>query len=411
MVLGFFLLWALAFNPGAGAKLPAAAPPRPAPLTADAAPAPAPKPMQVLRAQAGDTLMGMLQEAGVDAAPAQAAVDALKTNWDPRGLQVGQEIAVRLDDDGLKELRLSPDLHSNLILKRGEDGGFDAASVPRKLDRVPVRVAGSVSSSLSEAAHKAGVPHAVLTQLTHALGTAIDFHHEIRPGDHFVVMYRRLIDEKTGKPVGIGDVSYASLTFGDRTLQIYRFTPPDGSEHFYTAAGKSVKKALLRRPIYGARLTSPFGMRIDPVLGHRAMHTGIDLAAPVGTPVLAAGDGVVAFVGWVKGYGKRIVLSHKDGYSTAYDHLSRFAKGVRRGARVAQGKVIGYVGNTGYSTGPHLLYEIRVDDRPVNPETVKLPPAHQLKGAALAAFQHHKAMLEEQLAALRENGAGMVADN
>ncbi len=308
-------------------------------------------------------------------------------------------------------MRLVPDPRHDLILRRVGDGHFAATLKARALVRVPVRVAGRVASTLSAAASAAGMPRAVLGKFIDVFRDQVDFRREIQPGDRFVVMYNRLIDQKTGKPVGVGDLSYASLALGDRVLRLFRFAPPDARAHFYTAAGRSVKKALLRRPIHGARLTSPFGMRIDPVLKIRALHTGIDLAAPMGTPVFAAGNGVVATVGWEKGYGRLVVLRHKDGYSTAYAHLSRFAKGVRPGVRVKQGRVIGYVGNTGYSTGPHLLYEIRIDNRPVNPQTVKLPPAHELKGAARAAFKQRKDAVEAQLAALRANGEDEFAAN
>jgi murein DD-endopeptidase MepM/ murein hydrolase activator NlpD len=407
MVLGFFVLSALAFDPSAGAKLPPAAPPkRPAPSVATApefSPVPAPKPMQVIRAQRGDTLMGMLQQAGVNAAPAQAAIDALKTNWDPRGLQVGQEIAVRLDKDGLKELRVSPDLHSNLILKRGEDGGFDAASVPRKLAHVPVRVAGTVSSSLSEAASDAGMPANVLAELIQAFSYDVDFQREIQPGDRFVVLYDRLADPASGRIIGTGDIVYASMELSGRRLRLYRYRPPGGEPDFYTPDGASVRKALLRTPVDGARISSTFGMRHHPILGYTRMHKGVDFAVPTGTPIMAAGAGVVTMAGRDGGYGNIVVLRNAGPYSTAYAHMSRFAKGIRRGVHVHQGEVIGYVGATGLATGPHLHYEVRIDNHPVNPLSVHLPAAHKLKGQQLVAFRAEEAMVAERLAALRDS--------
>jgi murein DD-endopeptidase MepM/ murein hydrolase activator NlpD len=405
VVVGFFFLWALALDPSAGANPPAAVPLRPAPLGADAAPVPAPKPMQIFRAQEGDTLMGLLQQAGVNAAPAQAAIDALKTNWDPRGLQIGQEIAVRLDEDGLEELRLSPDLHSNLILKRGEDGGFDTASVPRKLTRVPVRVAGSVSSSLAEAASNAGMPANVLAELIEAFSYDVDFQREIQPGDRFVVLYDRLVDGASGRTVGTSDIIYAAMELSGHRLQLYRYTPPGGEPDFYTADGSSVRKALLRTPVDGARISSTFGVRHHPILGYTRMHKGVDFAVPKGTPIMAAGAGIVAMARREGGYGNIVVLRNAGPYSTAYAHMSRFAKGIRPGVHVHQGEVIGYVGATGLATGPHLHYEVRIDDRPVNPLSVHLPAAHKLKGQQLVAFRAEEAMVAERLAALRSSGA------
>lgn len=408
-VLGFFVLWALVFGPSAGAKLPPpAAPAGPAPVAPTAALTPAPEPpspppSHIIRVRPGDTLMGLLRQAGVAPAPAQAAINALKTNWDPRGLQVGQEIAVALDQDGLKELRLSPDLHSNLILKRGEDGHFDTTTVPRALIHVPVRVAGTVSSSLSQAASHAGMPPAVLAALIHAFSYDVDFQREIQPGDSFEVLYDQLLDPASGRMVGAGDIVYAAMNLSGRSLRLYRYAPPGGTPGFYTADGTSVKKELLRTPVDGARISSTFGMRRHPILGYTRMHKGVDFAVPRGTPIMAAGDGVVKMARRDGGYGNIVVLRNAGEFSTAYAHMSRFAKGIRRGVHVRQGQVIGYVGATGLATGPHLHYEVRIDNHPVNPLSVRLPPAHRLKGAELAAFKATETKVAARLAQLQGN--------
>jgi murein DD-endopeptidase MepM/ murein hydrolase activator NlpD len=419
LVLGLFVFWALIFDPTAGAKLPAAAmsarhapasqaePAQTASAPADDAPAaddtPVASALQTLRVRAGDTLMGLLQQLGIGAAPAQAAINALKPEWDPRGLQVGQEIAVDLDEDGLKELRLSPDFQSDLILTRGDDGHFDASTVPRDLDSVPLRVAGVVKTSLFDAASDAGMPSAVLADLIQAFSYDVDFQREIQPGDRFEILYKQTIDSQSGKPVGGGELVYATMNLSGRVLSLYRYTPAGGSPGFYTADGASVKKALLRTPVDGARISSTFGLRHHPILGYTAMHKGVDFAVPAGTPIMASGDGVVEMAGRDGGYGNMVVIRHTKRYSTAYAHMSRFARGIKRGVHVVQGQVIGYVGATGLATGPNLHYEVRVNDHAVNPMGVRMQATRKLEGADLVAFRRHEATIAQRVAALRRN--------
>lgn len=423
LVLGLFIFWALLFDPTAGAKLP------PAAVSARNAPAPQAEPaqtasatasepadetpaadetpvasaLQTLRVRAGDTLMGLLQQLGIGAAPAQAAINALKPEWDPRGLQVGQEIAVGLDEDGLKELRLSPDFQSDLILTRGDDGHFDASTVPRDLDSVPLRVAGVVRTSLFDAASDAGMPAAVLADLIQAFSYDVDFQREIQPGDRFEILYKQTIDSQSGKPVGGGELVYAKMNLSGRVLQLYRYTPAGGNPGFYTPDGASVKKALLRTPVDGARISSTFGLRHHPILGYTAMHKGVDFAVPAGTPIIASGDGVVEMARRDGGYGNIVVIRHTERYSTAYAHMSRFARGIKPGVHVAQGQVIGYVGATGLATGPHLHYEVRVNNRAVNPLGVRMQATKKLDGADLAAFHRHEAAIAQRVVALRRN--------
>jgi murein DD-endopeptidase MepM/ murein hydrolase activator NlpD len=395
--LGLFVLWALVVDPTAGAKLPAA--PSASPSAPEIAELPA-APSVVVTAQQGDTLMSLLQRAGVSATPAQAAIDALKRGWDPRDLRIGQEIAIGLDDDGLKELRLAPDLQRDLRLTRGDDGRYDLVAMPRGVARVPARVDGLISSSLFEAASDAGMPPAVLAALLGAFSYDVDFQREIQPGDSFEVLYDQLVDKASGKRIGTGDLLYAAMRLSGRLLQLYLYAPPGGEPSFYTASGASVKKALLRTPVDGARISSSFGMRHHPILGYTAMHKGVDFAVPAGTPIMASGDAVVASAGRNGSYGNIVVLQHEAGYSTAYAHMSRIAKGMRPGTHVHQGEVIGYVGATGRATGPHLHYEVRLNDHAVNPLGVRMASTQNLDGRALAALQQQEAMIEQRLAAL-----------
>jgi murein DD-endopeptidase MepM/ murein hydrolase activator NlpD len=347
--------------------------------------------------------MSLLQHAGIAATAAQSAIDALTGKWDPRALKIGQQIALLRDDGGVKQLRLAPDLQRDLVLTRGTDGNFIASVMPRDILTVPLRIAGVIDSSLFEAAAKAGMPQAVLSDVIHAFSYDVDFQREVQPGDSFEVLFDQLVDEKTGKIVGTGDVAYAALTLSGKVEALYRYTPPDGYPSFFNADGTNVKKALLRTPVDGARISSSFGMRHHPILGFTRMHQGVDFAVPAGTPIMASGDGVVAAAGWSGGYGNLVELRHDGSYSTRYGHMSHIAKGIKPGVRVHQGEVIGYVGMTGLATGPHLHYEVRVDSKPINPLGVRLAATQKLDGRSLADFRAQEAAIAKRVAALRSN--------
>jgi murein DD-endopeptidase MepM/ murein hydrolase activator NlpD len=427
-VLGLFVFWALVVDPTARARLPAPAPPESLPLSAPQAPTTAIAPSTIeppitaspavtdetppraattetITAHLGDSLMGLLQHAGITPTAAQSAIAALAGKWDPRALKIGQQIALLRDDGGVKQLYLNPDPQRDLVLTRGTDGNYIASVMSRDILTVPLRIAGTIDSSLFEAAAKAGLPQAVLNEIIRAFSYDVDFQREVQPGDSFEVLFDQLIDEKTGKIVGTGDVAYAALTLSGKFEALYRYTPPDGYPSFFNADGTNVKKALLRTPVDGARISSSFGMRHHPILGFTRMHQGVDFAVPAGTPIMASGDGVVAAAGWSGGYGNLVELRHDGSYSTRYGHMSHIAKGIKPGAHVHQGEVIGYVGMTGLATGPHLHYEVRVNSTAINPLGVRLAATQKLDGRALADFHAQEAAIAKRVAALRKGSA------
>ena len=225
----------------------------------------------------------------------------------------------------------------------------------------------------------------------------VDFQRELQPGDRFALLYETL-HEHDGQLAKPGDLLYAELVLSGKPIGIYRFTPESGITDYFTADGRSVRKSLLRTPIDGARISSGYGMRRHPILGYSKMHRGVDFAAPTGTPIYAAGHGTVEKAARFGGYGKYVRIRHNGSYKTAYAHLSRYGRGIKAGARVKQGQVIGYVGSTGRSTGPHLHYEVISNGKQVNPRSIKLPAGERLKGADLKAFQEAR----ERIDALRE---------
>jgi murein DD-endopeptidase MepM/ murein hydrolase activator NlpD len=249
--------------------------------------------------------------------------------------------------------------------------------------------------SVYETALRNNIPQPIIEELIRIYSYDVDFQRKVQPGDSLEVVYAGDEDGPSGKP----EVLFAQLNVGGEAKKLYRFqTGDDGVVDYYDENGKSAKKFLVRKPVVQGIMRSGFGMRRHPILGYSKMHTGVDWAAPHGTPIFAAGNGIVEKEGWESGYGKFILLRHPNGYETAYGHMTAFAKGLKKGKRVRQGQVIGFVGSTGLSTGAHVHYEIRINGRFVNPMRIKLPRGRALSGRVLASFERERdrinAMLE-----------------
>lgn len=361
----------------------------------------------------GDTLSGVLNEAGVSRADGLAALEALRPLFDPRGLRAGETIAVAMasggDDkaqDRLFRLSIALDARRRAIVSRSGDTGFKARVHDLATVRTPVRAEGVIASSLYAAADRAAVPESIVGEMIRAFSYDIDFQRDLRDGDRFSLMFEQ-IRATDGTVLEPGGLLYARMVVGGDTHSLYRHVGQDGAVDYYTADGSSVRTALLRTPVNGARLSSGYGMRRHPVLRYSRMHRGIDFAAPIGTPIYAAGDGRIEVLGRNAGYGNYIRIDHRGGYATAYAHLSRFARGLKRGSTVRQGEVIGYVGNTGLSTGPHLHYEILVDGEQVDPLDVKIVRQAHLDDAEMARFAATRASIDRDYARL--GGIGAVA--
>jgi murein DD-endopeptidase MepM/ murein hydrolase activator NlpD len=376
----------------------------------------APRPTTIsrsLRVGRGDTLMDLLVDAGVVRREAHEAIVALREFYDPRRLKPGQEIRLTLSEDSggegdgagrLLALGLQPNVEQELRVTRGGDDDFVAETVARQLLRVAINVDGRIDNNLSAAAQDAGLPMSVLVEMIRIFSFDVDFQRELQPGDSFEVLYEALFEDD-GSLAKTDGVLYASLTLSGQRLDMYNFTPHSGHSDFFDSKGQSVRKTLMRTPIDGARLSSRFGMRKHPVLGYSRLHKGTDFAAPRGTPIYAAGDGVVESAGRNGAYGKYLRIRHNSTYKTAYAHMKRIAKGMRRGKRVRQGQIIGYVGSTGRSTGPHLHYEVLRGGRQVNPLKIKLPSGERLKAADLESFERHRVRIDALRQQVRDGDA------
>jgi murein DD-endopeptidase MepM/ murein hydrolase activator NlpD len=380
------------------ALVPPAAPPQPL-----AAPAPIALPPRIIAAQAGDTAASLLARAGVGGDEAQAAIRQLGAVWDPKTLQTGQRAAIFLLGDRLMSLRFALAPGREVVVARDDKGGFVAEQQDRPTHAVPLVGSGTIASSLSQAAADAEIPAGIVGEVIAAFSYDVDFQREIHPDDRFTVLYQR-IDDEFGEPAGFGHALYAELVLSGKALALYRFAPANGDPGFFTADGTSVKKALLRTPIDGARITSGFGMRLHPILGYSRMHRGVDFGAPSGTRVYAAGDGTITEIGRAGGYGNYIEITHNKQYATAYAHLSGFARGLHEGSHVHQGDVIGYVGMTGLATGPHLHYEVHFKGEQINPLSVKMAATVRLEGNDLAAFRAARAAADREIAEWRRAG-------
>jgi len=296
-------------------------------------------------------------------------------------------------------LVFQPNIYNTITVALNEQGGFEAGKQKTIVQRRLFRAEGKITSSLYLSAVKAGVSPSILMELIRLYSWDVDFQRSIRPGDGFEVMFEKLYTED-GEFARFGNVLYGKLVLSGTNLPLYRFTTKAGLTDFFGINGKSARKALMRTPIDGARLSSGFGRRRHPILGYTKMHRGLDFAAPRGTPIYAAGNGTVVYRARNGAYGNYIRIRHNSEYSTAYGHMSRFSRKVRRGRRVKQGQIIGYVGTTGRSTGPHLHYEVLNRGRQLNPFRLKLPSGKSLKGAELVRFNAERQRVQEKYTSL-----------
>lgn len=363
----------------------------------------------------GQSLADLLEDVGLADKDAEAALAALARLIDPRRLKPGTAVTLnygpwQVDRDGRAQrdflgLAVPQGVDREVSLTRRPDGGFTAQDAKRPSWRDIVWASGVIRSSLYEAALAAGIPLPVLSDAIKAFSYDVDFQRDLKRGDRFEIVYERYLDERGGN-ARPGNVLYAGLRVGGKLLQVYRHAEKSGEADFYDRNGKSVRKALMRTPIDGARLTSGFGMRMHPLLGYSRMHRGVDFGAPTGTPIMAAGHGVVVEMGVKGGYGNYVRIKHNDEYATAYGHMSRYGRGLKIGQRVQQGQIIGYVGMTGTATGPHLHYEVVRRNDQINPLSVKTVGGRILSGPELRQFHVTTvSTVENQLSLLKPASA------
>ncbi|MER2604355.1 MAG: M23 family metallopeptidase [Siculibacillus sp.] len=354
----------------------------------------------------GDTLRSLLRDAGADDKAIAEAARVFAKSFGLNALEPGQRIRIgtaKIDQtEKLKPVRVSVYNKDNVhigTIALDDYGSFVGAQEPGLGDDVAatededetIAEASGVPSlylSLYQTAIDNQIPRKMIKQLVDIYSFDVDFNQRVRHGDQFEVLYAA---EDEGDPKASQEILYASISVAGQPKRYYRYrSPDDGTVDYYDEAGKSAKKFLMRKPMDGGIYRSGFGGRRHPVLGYYRMHTGVDWAAPIGTPIFASGNGTVLESGWKGGYGRYVRLQHANGYETGYGHMSGFGKGVDKGAKVRQGQIVGYVGSTGVSTGPHLHYEVLINSAFVDPMRVKLPRGKELNGGMLAEFKRER---------------------
>lgn len=365
----------------------------------------------------GETLTSRLIAAGITRTEALMALEALRQRVNPQKIRGGQEVVVLFRKDAVPnmpdhfigiELHAAPAEIVTVLLQEDAAQGNHFVSSSKIIQPEHRRFAmrGAIDGSLYDSGKAVGIPASILNTIIKTYSYNIDFQRDIKPGDRFEVLFEQLTDEH-GQGVGEPTLIYSALQVNGAVVPIYRVAMPNGNYEYFDAKGESIRKGLLRTPVEGARVTSGFGMRMHPILGYSRMHKGIDFGAPYGTPIYAAGAGIVEEAGFHNGYGRYVRIRHNNRLSTAYAHMSRFGRGITRGSRVAQGEIIGYVGSSGESTGSHLHYEVLVENEQVNPLTVNIAVNAGLSGRQLVAFQDWRGKVHtqfEQLIAANEAG-------
>ena len=345
--------------------------------------------------KSGETFDKILENYKIDKEEIIKIKNSLKKKVNLNKLNTKQIIYFTLDktSNKIKDFTYQISNTQKIFLKRNiESDNFNEEILSIKLDKKIIYNENIILQSLYKAASDENIPANIIIEFARIYGFQIDFQRDIRKKDKFQIMYEIYLNEKK-ETVETGDILFANLELSGQDNSLYYFDQ-QGSEGHYDKNGKSVKKALMKTPINGARLSSPFGMRKHPIDGFNKMHRGTDFAAPMGTPIMASGDGVVKKAGWCGGGGNCVKIKHNTTYQTVYAHMSKFARGIKAGVRVKQGQTIGYVGSTGKSTGPHLHYEVIVNGKKVNSQKLKLPSGKILKDEERKDFETKKIKLE-----------------
>ena len=343
----------------------------------------------------GETFDKILEQYSVNKSEIVQIKKELSKKFDLNKLTINQKFYFTIDQTNylVKEFIFQVSKTEKIYLTRNKlEDKFSQKIVVTKLKKSVVYSENIILDSLYKSASEKKIPANIIIEFARIYGFQVDFQRDIRKKDTFQMMYEIFLDDNK-KVIETGNILFANLNLSGEDNSLYYFDSQDSEGH-YDKSGKSVQKALMKTPINGARLSSSFGMRKHPIDGFNKMHRGTDFAAPMGTPIMASGNGLIKKAGWCGGGGNCVVIKHNSTYQTVYAHMSKFAKGIRNGVRVKQGQTIGYVGSTGKSAGPHLHYEVIVNGKKINSQTLKLPSGKILKGEERKLFETKKIKLD-----------------
>ena len=347
--------------------------------------------------QKGDTYENILDNINISNTEKKIVLENIKKLKEIKSLKLNQKIFFKIDrKDQVKiiEFKIEIDKKRDAIFKRETNiASFNSKIIEKDLTKVVIFKEGIIKNSLYNTAINLGIKPNIIIEFARLYGFQVDFQRDIWKGDSFQIIYEQYENED-GSLIESGDIIYSNLNTRGNDLNLYKFEFGKKEIDYFDENGKSMRKTLMKTPINGARLSSSFGKRKHPILGYTKMHLGTDFAAPTGTPIMASGDGVVTRAKWCGGGGNCVKIKHNSVYQTVYAHMSKFGRGIKKGVRVKQGQIIGYVGSTGLSTGPHLHYEVIENGKKINSQKLKLPSGKILKGKDRTEFEVSKIKID-----------------
>ncbi len=347
--------------------------------------------------KSGDTYQSIITSLKINQNEKKEILNAISGEKSLKILRTNKKFLFKFDNllnDKITEFQIETDKKNIILFNRSKlDNKFFSKKVTKNFTRKTVYKETVIQDSLYSSAINLGIKPNVIVEFARLYGFQVDFQRDVWKNDSFQIIYEEFTDENN-KIVDTGDIIFANLNLQNNDLQLYRYEYERNKVDFFDEKGQSIKKTLMKTPINGARLSSSYGKRKHPILGYTKMHTGTDFAAPTGTPIMASGDGKVTKAGWCGGGGNCVKIKHNSKYQTVYAHMSKFGRGIKKGVRVKQGQIIGYVGSTGMSTGPHLHYEVIENGKKVNSQKLKLPSGKILKGNERKMFEIDKIKID-----------------
>ena len=346
--------------------------------------------------KAGDTHQSIINKLNIKKNEKRKLLDLILKEKSLKVLKINQKFTFKFDElleNKVIEFKIETDKKNEVLFIKNKENIFISKKIKKNFTKRLVYKETIITNSLYNSALNLSIKPNVIIEFARLYGFQVDFQRDVWKDDSFQIIYEEYINDEN-KVVDTGEIIFANLNLQNQDLQLYKYEYDKNKIDYFDENGKSIRKTLMKTPINGARLSSSYGKRKHPILGYTKMHTGTDFAAPMGTPIMASGDGKVTKAGWCGGGGNCVKIKHNSTYQTVYAHMSKFGKGIKKGVRVKQGQIIGYVGSTGLSTGPHLHYEVIENGKKINSQKLKLPSGKILKGTARKKFEVAKIKID-----------------